>query len=40
MEPWPPSSTAPPATAIGNDGTLYTTIWSLVPGLADIVDVP
>jgi hypothetical protein len=30
----------PTATAIGNDGTLYTTIWSLVPGLADVVAVP
>ena len=29
----------PTATTIGNDGTLYTTTWSLVPGMADVVAV-
>jgi len=30
----------PMSTTIGGDGSLYTTIWSLVPGLADVVAVP
>jgi hypothetical protein len=30
----------PTATTIGKDGTLYTTIWSLVPGQADVVPLP
>lgn len=30
----------PTATTIGRDGTLYATIWSLMPGLADVVALP
>ncbi len=30
----------PTATTIGGDGRLYSTIWSLVPGMADVVAVP
>jgi hypothetical protein len=30
----------PTATTIGADGQLYATVWSLVPGLADVVAVP
>ncbi len=30
----------PMSTTIGGDGTLYSTIWSLVPGRADVVAVP
>jgi hypothetical protein len=30
----------PTATTVGGDGNLYATIWSLVPGLADVVPVP
>ncbi|MCI0582822.1 MAG: ScyD/ScyE family protein [Chloroflexi bacterium] len=30
----------PMSTTVGGDGNLYATIWSLVPGLADVVAVP
>ena len=30
----------PTASTIGADGQLYSTVWSLVPGLADVVAVP
>ena len=30
----------PTATTIGKDGQLYSTVWSLVPGLADVVALP
>jgi sugar lactone lactonase YvrE len=29
----------PTATTIGGDGQLYSTVWSLVPGMADVVEV-
>ncbi len=30
----------PTATTVGRDGTLWASIWALVPGLAQIVPIP